>query len=112
MCNIQAKDVANVRTDALLMKLGIIDLEHVIREGRLRWYGHVMRSAGPARTALDLEVAGRRGPGGPKMTWIRVIERDRQLWGLTTTDPLDRDGWRNRTKTAMRGATQTGLGAH
>ena len=71
-----------------------------------------MRSVGPAKIALDLEVTGRRGPGGPKMTWMRVTERDRQLWGLTTTDPLDRDGWRNSTKTAMRGATQTGLGAH
>ena len=63
------------------------------------------------KVALGLQVAGKRCPGCPKLTWKMVIECDCRLWGLTTTDPLNRDSWRQRTKTAMRCATQsTGSG--
>ena len=42
--NVKAKD--EVSSDSLLTKLGIQDLDVVLRTGRMRWFGHVERSTG------------------------------------------------------------------
>ena len=52
----------------LLFRLGIEDLDLILRERRLRWYGHVERSSGAVKIAFDIQVNGKRGPGRPKMT--------------------------------------------
>ena len=44
ICNVKAKD--EVSSDSLLSKLGIQDLDMVLRTSRLRWFGHVERSTG------------------------------------------------------------------
>ena len=38
------------------------------REGSLHWYGHMERSNAAVKTACDLQVDGKHGPGRPKMT--------------------------------------------
>ena len=50
------------------------------------------RSNGAVKTALDIQVNGKRGPGRPKMTWKQLTERDRREWKLSAIDPHDRDG--------------------
>ena len=54
------------------MQLGIEDLDLILKERRLRWYGHVERSSGAIKTAFDIQVNGKRGPGRPKMTWKQL----------------------------------------
>ena len=49
------------------MRLGIED-ELILKERRLRWYGHVERFNGAVKTVFDKQVDGKRGPGRPKMT--------------------------------------------
>ena len=44
ICNVKAKD--EVSSDSLLSKLGIQDLDMVLRTSRMRWFGHVVRSTG------------------------------------------------------------------
>ena len=44
----------------MLNKLGLLDLETVLREERLRWYGHVMRSDGAFKMMHDLKFTGKR----------------------------------------------------
>ena len=61
----KAKDVATVRSNMLLAKLELEDLNLILRERRLRWFGHVERSSGAVRTACDMQIDGRRGQGGP-----------------------------------------------
>ena len=39
ICNVKAKD--KVSSDSLLSKLGIQDLDMVLRTSRMRWFGHV-----------------------------------------------------------------------
>ena len=46
------------------------------KERKLRWYGHVEHSSGAIKTAFDIQVDGKRGPGKPKMTWKQLTERD------------------------------------
>ena len=76
------------------------------KERRLRWYGHVDRSNGAVKTAFDIQVNGKRGPGRPKMTWKQLTERDRREWKLSAIDPHDRDTWRSGVRSAMRAASQ------
>ena len=72
----------------------------------LRWYGHVERSNGAVKTAFDIQVNGKPGPGKPKMTWKQLTERDRREWKLSAINPHDRDTWRSGVRSAMRAASQ------
>ena len=65
ICSIKLEDVATVRSSKLLAKLELEDLNPILRERRLRWFGHVERSSGAIRTACDIQIDGRRGQGGP-----------------------------------------------
>ena len=57
ICSIKPEDVARVRSSELLAKLQLEDLDLILRERRLRWFGHLylylyLYSAGPV-TALN-----------------------------------------------------------
>ena len=106
ICGIQAKDISSVRSMSLLGKLGLADLECVLRERRLRWRGHVERSNGAIKIAKDLVVEGRRGPGRPKMSWSEVTTRDCKQWNLTSVDPCDKTAWKSAVRGAMAAASQ------
>ena len=86
--------------------LGIEDLDLVLKGRRLRWYGHVERSNGAVKTAFDIQVNGKLGPGRPKMTWKQQTERDRRERKLSTIGPHDRNIWRSGVRSAMRTASQ------
>ena len=60
ICSIKPEDVATVRSSELLAKL---QLDLILRERRLRWFGHVESSSGAVRTACDIQIEGRRGAG-------------------------------------------------
>ena len=42
---------------------------------------------GAVKTAFDLQVDGKCGPGRPKMTWKQLTERDCREWKLSAIDP-------------------------
>ena len=65
--------MATVRSSKLLAKLEDLDL--IVRERRLRWFGPVERSSGAIRTACDIQIDGRRGAGRPKLTLKKLTER-------------------------------------
>ena len=54
ICNVRAKD--EVSSDSLLAKLGIQDLDVVLRTSRMRWFGHVERSTGWIAEVRKLNV--------------------------------------------------------
>ena len=67
ICNVRPQDIVTTKSNELLVRLGIEDLDLILKE-RLRWYGHVERSSGAIKTAFDIQVDGKHGPGRPKMT--------------------------------------------
>ena len=69
ICNVRPQDIVTTRSNELLVRLGIEDLDLILKETRLRWYGHVEPSSGAIKTAFDIQVVGKHGPGRPKMTW-------------------------------------------
>ena len=68
ICNVRPQDIVSTRSNELLGWLGIEDLDLILKERRLQWYGHVERSNGAVKTAFHIQVEGKRGPGRPKMT--------------------------------------------
>ena len=63
-------------------------------------------SNGAVKTAFDIQVNGKRGPGRPKTTWKQLTERDRRECKLLAIDPHDRHTWRSGVRSAMRAASQ------
>ena len=86
------------------MLLGIEDLDLILKERRLRWYEHVERSNGAVKTAFDIQVDGKHGPGRPKMTWKQLTEG--LQWKLSAINPHDRHTLRSGARSAMGAASQ------
>ena len=64
------------------------------------------RSNGAVKTAFDIQIVGKHEPGGPKMTWKQLTERDCREWKLSAIFRHDRDTWRSGVRSAMRAASQ------
>ena len=95
-----------VRSSELLAKLELEDLNLILRERRLRWFGNVEHSSGAVRTECDIQIDGRREAGRPKLTWSKLKEKDCSEWKLTTVDPQERSTWRSGARSAMGAASQ------
>jgi hypothetical protein len=69
---------------------------HVIKRGRLRWFGHVERKEVNdwVSACRNLDVAGSRGRGRPKMTWRARLDVDMKDMGLKPGMAMDREKWR------------------
>ena len=105
ICNVRPQDIVTTRSNELLVWLGIEDLDLILKERRLRWYGHVERSNGAVKTAFDKQVDGKCGPGRSKMTWKQLTERDCREWKLSVINPHDRHTWRSGVRSAMPAAS-------
>ena len=92
VCSIKPDDVATVRSSELLAKLELQDLDLILRERRLCWFGHVECSSGAIRTACDIQIDGRRGARRPNLTWKKLTEKDCPVWKLKTGAPGDQKG--------------------
>ena len=101
ICSIKPEDVVK-----LLSKLQLEDLNLILRERRLRWFGHVERSSGTVLTACDIQVDDRWEAGRPKLTQKKLTERDCREWKLMTVDPQERSTWRSGVRSAMCAASQ------
>ena len=68
ICNVKPQDIVTTRSSELLVRVYVEDLDLILKEKRLRWYGHVERSNGAVNTAFDIQVDGKHRTGRPKMT--------------------------------------------
>ena len=68
-----------------------------MREGRLRWYGHVMRRDQEyiGRKMIKVELPGKRKRGRPKKKFLDVVKEDIGELGARETDVENRTVWRN-----------------
>ena len=78
MCNIKTND--NVYSHSLLSKLGIRDVEIVLRTSRMRWFGHVERSVGWISQVRKLDLGSCKKPDKPKKTWNELILNDKKSY--------------------------------
>ena len=106
ICSIKPEDVARVRSSELLAKFQLEDLDLILRERRLRWFGHVERSSGAIRTAYDMQIDGKREGREAQANMEETDREDCREWKLTTVDPQERSTWRSGVRSAMRAASQ------
>ena len=65
------------RTGELMSMLGLCDdIVSVVRQSRLRWYGHVMRRdmTNGIRRVLDVDVGVVVRQGRPRLEWRKEVE--------------------------------------
>ena len=77
-----------VKVERLRMKM---------REGRLSWYGHVMRrnQENVGRKMMEIELPRKRKRGRPKRRFLDVVKKDMGKVGAKKTDVENRTVWRN-----------------
>ena len=73
ICNVKPQDTATIKSTELLALLGIEDLDLILIERRLRWYGHVEHSNGAVKTAFDIQRAASQFLEGDPLLWIRPL---------------------------------------
>ena len=58
--------------------VGVEPITTVIRSGRLRWYGHVMRKSDDdwVKKFMEFRVESRRPVRRPRRTWLESVEAD------------------------------------
>ena len=98
MCGVSMKDR---RTSEELRKLvGVEPITTVIRSGRLRWYGHVMRKSDEdwVKKCMEYRVEGRRPVGRPRRTWLESVEADMAELEIDKEDAHDRRKWRKNVR--------------
>ena len=78
---------STVKIERLRMKM---------REGRLRWYGHVMRRDQEyvGRKMMEMELPGKRRRGRPKRRFLNVMIENMGEVDAKETDVEDRKMWR------------------
>ena len=96
-CNVRLKD--HISSDSLLRKLGINNIQTLLRYNRLRWFGHVVRNDGCINSITEFEVGGQCGRGRLKKTWKDTINNDLRHWKLSRADPANRMEWRKKLRT-------------
>ena len=108
VCNIRLQDVVTTRSSELLAGLGIEDLDLILKERRLYWYGHVICSNGAVKTAFHIQVEGKSG--------IREAQDDMEAAdreGLQRVEaPHDRNMWRSGVRSPCLQQASYLKGAH
>ena len=95
MCGVTLKDKKS--SDDLRKRLGIVSVSDRVRQGRLRWFGHVERKDADdwLSACRKLEVSGERGRGRNRKTWKECVSDDMKKLHLRKEDVQDRVCWRN-----------------
>ncbi|KAL8244808.1 hypothetical protein R6Q59_011066 [Mikania micrantha] len=89
-----------IRNEVFRERLLVANISDKVREGRLRWFGHVRRrrQSAPVRRIELLTVEGKRGRGRPRLTWEEQIRHDLAALHLSEDMIYDRSQWRRRKR--------------
>jgi len=87
MCGVKPQD--RIWSKGLRERPGLDDIILVLKQNRLRWYGHLLRKEDNdwVKKCMEYEVEGGRPRGRPKKTWRKTFRR------VDWTGRIAVDGW-------------------
>ncbi|KAE8708554.1 homeobox-leucine zipper protein ATHB-12-like isoform X1 [Hibiscus syriacus] len=82
--------------------LGVVPISEKLREGRLRWFGHVLRRqpSDAVRRVESITVDGTRRRRRPRWKWEDCLRSDLNDLALTEDMTSDKKVWRLKTRVA------------
>ena len=85
-----------IRNEYIRSTVKVEQLGMKMREGRLRWYGHVMRRDQEyvGRKMMEMELPEKRRRGRPKRRFLDAVKEDMREVGVKETDVEDRKMWK------------------
>ena len=108
MCGISLKD--RKTNEELKRLVGVEPITTLIRSGRLRWHGHVMRKGDEdwVKKCMEYGVEGRRPVGRLRKTWVESVEADMAELEIDKEDVHDRSKWRRNVNVMKRKSNPIG----
>ena len=97
MCGVTMRD--RYLCEELRAWVGIKPIVDVMRQGRLRWFGHIERREDNSwlKKVQNLAIDSQSGRGRPRKTWEHVIMEDLRVKGLRREVAQNRAEWRSAT---------------
>ena len=94
MCGVSLRD--RETSAELRQRMGVEAIVDVVRRGRLRWYGHVMRKEENdwVKKVMSFNLEGTRPSGRPKKTWQTTVLADMKSLGIDHEVAMDRSRWK------------------
>ncbi|KAE8684196.1 myosin-J heavy chain-like isoform X2 [Hibiscus syriacus] len=91
------------QNSAIRMSLGVMPVSEKLREGRLRWFGHVLRRqpSDTVRRVESITVDGARKRGRPRRKWEDCLKTDLKDLAFTEDITSDRKIWRLKIREAI-----------
>ena len=69
----------------------------LIKQKKLRWYGHIKRSNLPVRVAVEGMIEGKRRQGRPRRRWrMDIVEWCKSNWSDINKTVQNREAWRKK----------------
>ena len=109
ICGISMKDRRAI--EELRRLVGVEPFTTVVRSGRLRWYGHVMRKSDEywVKKCMEYRVEGRRPIRRPRRTWLESVETDMAEPEFQKEYVNDRKKWRKNVMKISPTLLENGL---
>ena len=85
ICNFKANDEGS--SDSLLSKLGLQDIDVVLRSSKMRWYGHVERIKGFISQVRKLNVVAQNTSSKLRKSWDELLLDDEKKVRMDTAEP-------------------------
>ena len=85
-----------IRNEYIRGSTKVTEISKKIQEGRLRWYGHLLRrdEHHVGRQMLDMEIWGRRKKGRPRKRWRDCVREDMIWKGIDENEAQNENQWR------------------
>ena len=90
-----------IRNEYIRGSTKMVEISKKVQEGRLRWYGHLLRKEDDhvGRSKMEMEVQGGRKRGRPRKRWRDCVRDDMDLKGINEEETKDRNQWRRLIQT-------------
>ena len=95
MCGVRLKN--RISSEELNGRLGIVKIMEIVRQGRLRWFGHLERKGNDdwVSACRNYVVPGPKSKGRSRKTWDECVRYDLRSGGLNPQWAQNRSMWKS-----------------